>query len=164
MNVILSSKLQLSSFILSASSQYVSFWRHKGRSWFLWWKIWIFGVESSCATCLLSKTVLHLSVACSSAELQSVTDHASNQATKHPTNATPGKDRATQALLSWKLSLTLWFCPSVCVYVTYFSCFVTSTLTLISQSWQKKLTQSFFQWHIWLLTPHPTTWGFWSQS
>ena len=45
--MILSSKLQLSSFILSASSQYVSFWRRKGRSWLLWCKIkicycWIF--------------------------------------------------------------------------------------------------------------------------
>ena len=42
MHLILSVKLQFSSLIQSASSQYVSYWRHKGRYWFLWWKIWIF--------------------------------------------------------------------------------------------------------------------------
>ena len=60
-----------------------------------------FIVGSSCADCPLSKTVLQLSVAWSSAELQSVTHNLPN----HPTNQpTPCKDRATQALLSWKLS------------------------------------------------------------
>ena len=58
-----------------------------------------FIVGSSCATCPLSKTVLHLSVACPSAELQSVMHHPTNQ-------PMPGKDSATQALLSWKLSLS----------------------------------------------------------
>ena len=58
-----------------------------------------FIVGSSCAICPLSKTVLHLSVDCPSAELQSVTDN-------QPNNPTQGKDSATQALLSWKLSLS----------------------------------------------------------
>ena len=49
---------------------------------------------SSCPICPLSKTVLNLSVACSSAELGSVTDQPPNQPMQ-------GRDRATQALLSW---------------------------------------------------------------
>ena len=39
------------------------------------------------ATRTLSKTVLHLSVACPSAELQSVTHKPTNQPTDQPTNA-----------------------------------------------------------------------------
>ena len=63
MNYSLSVKLQLSSFTLSASSQYVSFWRHKGRSWFLWWRIqsfycWIF-------ICYLSPFQNYIKLVCS---------------------------------------------------------------------------------------------------
>ena len=70
-----------------------------------------FIVGSSCATCPLSKTVLHLYVASPSIELQSVThqppNHPPNHPTNHPTNQPmQGEDRATQALLSWKLSLS----------------------------------------------------------
>ena len=59
-----------------------------------------FIVGSSCAICPLSKTVLHLPVACPSAQLESVTHQSTNQSMQ-------GKDSATQALLSWKLSLFL---------------------------------------------------------
>ena len=62
-----------------------------------------FIVGSSCATCPLSKTVLNLSVACPSTELQSVTHQGTNQPKYQ---VTPGKDSATQALLSRKLSLS----------------------------------------------------------
>ena len=43
-----------------------------------------FIVGSLCATCPLSKTILHLSVACLGAELQSVTDQTTNQPTSRP--------------------------------------------------------------------------------
>ena len=52
-----------------------------------------FIVGSSCTICPLSKTVLHLAVACLSAELQSVTDRPTDKPTQ-------GEDSATQALLS----------------------------------------------------------------
>ena len=53
-----------------------------------------FIVGSSCTVCPLSKNVLHMSLAGSCAELESVTELP-------PTQPTPGEDSATQALLSW---------------------------------------------------------------
>ena len=68
-------------------------------------KFGFFTVENSCTICPLSKNVLHMSLAGSCAELQSVTDNpTTQQTTQQTTHPTPGEDRATQALLSWSLA------------------------------------------------------------
>ena len=60
-----------------------------------------FIVGSSCATCPLSKTVLHLSVACFSAELQSVTDY-------QPPTRLDGRisdSEADDRMISWRMNM-----------------------------------------------------------
>ena len=85
MNLIISAKLQISSFILSVSSQYVSFWRHKGRSWFLWWKVWIFYCWIFISYMPFSQNrISHVSSCflCWATEC----DRLTTQQTNHPTN------------------------------------------------------------------------------